>query len=205
MTFALEVPAETQLLGMAQNAPPDRYRPRHYIYAYPLAVDERVPANHVKLFDVPAASAVPVCGAPPTNQLYGFGTGPHFEWAADSSSFRYSQTDRGYTAHRLLEVDASTGAVRTVVEEADALSVNTGQTGAHRIGDCGDVLWRSERDGNTHLYYYSADGTLRCQLTKGDWQVRAVEWVDAARRRVFFSAVRATRAALSPQPAVCGA
>lgn len=59
-TFALEVPAETQLLSMAQNAPPDRYRPRHYVFSYPLPVDSRLPVSVVKLFDIATASLLPV-------------------------------------------------------------------------------------------------------------------------------------------------
>ena len=189
-TFALDIPNETQLLGMAQNAPPDRYRPRHYIYPYPLPVDERVPVSVVKLFDIASGGAeVPVPDAVPIDQLHGYGAGPHFQWAGDSSCFRYTQTDRGYTATRLLEVASGNGDVRIVVEETDELTVNTWSSGSSFIDDgSGDVLWLSERDGNTHIYMYGTDGTLKAQLTSGEWQVRGVEWVDPKTRAVFFSA-----------------
>jgi dipeptidyl aminopeptidase/acylaminoacyl peptidase len=189
-TFALDIPNETQLLGMAQNAPPDRYRPRHYIYPYPLPVDERVPVNVVKLFDIAHGRAeVSVPDAAPINQLHGYGAGPHFQWAEDSSCFRYTQTDRGYTATRLMEVDSATGDVRVVVEETDELTVNTWSSGSSFINDgSGDVLWLSERDGHTHIYLYGTDGTLRAQLTSGEWQVRGVERVDPKSRTLFFSA-----------------
>ena len=184
-TFALDVPPETEMIGMAQNTPPDRYRPRHYVFPYPLPVDDRVPTNVVKLFDVATLSAVPVDAAP-INQLHGYGAGPHFAWAEDSASFRYTQTERGCTAHRLMEVDAASGAVRTVIEESDELTVNQWASGHWNLAT-GEVLWLSERDGHSHLYLYTSDGSLKAQITAGAWQVRGVERLDEDRRVVFFS------------------
>ncbi|HEX7191544.1 MAG TPA: prolyl oligopeptidase family serine peptidase, partial [Thermoanaerobaculia bacterium] len=39
----------------------------------------------------------------------------------------------------------------------------------------GSFLWESERSGWRHLYHYKADGTLIAQVTKGDWEVRALD------------------------------
>ena len=41
----------------------------------------------------------------------------------------------------------------------------------------GSFLWPSERDGWRHLYRYEADGTLRHQVTSGDWEVRQIAHV----------------------------
>ena len=41
----------------------------------------------------------------------------------------------------------------------------------------------SERDGWNHLYLYdAATGTVKNQITKGDWVVRSVDRVDEADR-----------------------
>jgi len=47
----------------------------------------------------------------------------------------------------------------------------------------------SERDGWAHLYLYdAATGEVKNQVTKGDWVVRAVEWVDEENRQIWFRA-----------------
>lgn len=68
----------------------------------------------------------------------GYG-GVRFQWSADSARVRFTETDRGYTAHRLKEIDAATGAVRVVVEEVDELSINGG--GDFEVGQTGEVLY----------------------------------------------------------------
>jgi dipeptidyl aminopeptidase/acylaminoacyl peptidase len=195
-TFALTVPAETQLLGMAQNAPPDRYRPRHYVYPYPLPVDEQLPSSTPKIFDVETCGQLVSAGRPSSSETQslpggyggaGYG-GISWQWAGDSASVRFTEIDRGYTACRLVEIDLSTGHMRTVVEERDDISVNNfsgGNYGSYREMD--DILWLSERDGHHHLYLYANDGSLKHQLTHGEWQVRNVHRVDSVNRCVYFS------------------
>lgn len=51
----------------------------------------------------------------------------------------------------------------------------------------GSFLWISERSGFAHIYHYNADGTLRRQLTKGPWEVRALHGIDAAQQWIYFS------------------
>ena len=56
--------------------------------------------------------------------------------------------------------------------------------------DDGSFLWLSERDGWKHLYHYTGDGTLKAQLTSGNWEVRAIEHVDTKKGWVYFTATR---------------
>jgi hypothetical protein len=47
----------------------------------------------------------------------------------------------------------------------------------------------SERDGWNHLYLYDGTaGAVKNQVTKGNWVVRGVDYVDEAVRQVFFRA-----------------
>jgi dipeptidyl aminopeptidase/acylaminoacyl peptidase len=47
----------------------------------------------------------------------------------------------------------------------------------------------SERDGWPHLYLVNgATGAIENQITKGQWCVRAVDWVDDAKRQIWFEA-----------------
>ena len=54
----------------------------------------------------------------------------------------------------------------------------------------GSFLLPSERDGWKHLYRFAADGSLKGQVTKGDWEVKRLEYVDEDTGWVYFSANR---------------
>ena len=49
-----------------------------------------------------------------------------------------------------------------------------------------DFIWTSEADGYNHLYLYNADGSLKNQLTSGDYEVTAFYGYDATRKRLFY-------------------
>ncbi len=39
-----------------------------------------------------------------------------------------------------------------------------------------EIIWASERDGWNHLYLYdAAAGTVKNQITRGEWAVRRVD------------------------------
>jgi Dipeptidyl peptidase IV (DPP IV) N-terminal region len=57
------------------------------------------------------------------------------------------------------------------------------------LADGKEILWASERDGWEHLYLIDGkDGSVIRQITRGEWVVRSVDFVDEARRVVYFSA-----------------
>lgn len=52
-----------------------------------------------------------------------------------------------------------------------------------------EIIWFSECDGWGHLYLYDADtGRIKNQITRGNWVVRDIVWVDEARRKILFLA-----------------
>jgi dipeptidyl-peptidase-4 len=48
-------------------------------------------------------------------------------------------------------------------------------------------LWKSEKDGYTHLYEISSDSAATASLTSGNWEVIDVEAIDDARNEVYYS------------------
>jgi dipeptidyl-peptidase-4 len=48
-------------------------------------------------------------------------------------------------------------------------------------------LWSSERSGYRHLYLYDLEGKQFAQITKGDWEVSAVDAVDEGKGLVYFT------------------
>jgi len=91
-------------------------------------------------------------------------------WRPDGRKVAVQVTNRMNTRLDLYLVDRATGKTERILSDPDEGWVNQ-----HEIDFLADgrFVWSSERDGNTHLYLYGADGTLERQLTRGPWSVRA--------------------------------
>jgi len=50
-----------------------------------------------------------------------------------------------------------------------------------------EFFWVSERDGWNHIYRYGYDGTLRNQVTKGEWEVTNIHAVNSQTETIYFS------------------
>jgi dipeptidyl aminopeptidase/acylaminoacyl peptidase len=129
-------------------------------------------------------------------------------WRKDNGAYSFQYNQRGHMVYRVLEVDATTGAVRPMVDEVTTsffmYSENQGHNYAYDVGaNCrltqgaggcdsysgGELVWASERDGWNHLYLYDGKtGRVKNQITKGDWVVRGVDSVDVANRQIYFRA-----------------
>lgn len=95
---------------------------------------------------------------------------------------------------RLVEIDAGSGALRTVLEESSdtrlQLNVYSYNRPAVAILPGRDTaVWFSQRDGWGHLYRVRlSDGKVMGQLTGGRWAVRDLLGVDSAGDWAYFSA-----------------
>jgi len=50
-------------------------------------------------------------------------------------------------------------------------------------------LWTSERDGYNHIYHYKADGTLKKQITEGNWEVTRFFGFQEKTKEVYYASV----------------
>jgi dipeptidyl aminopeptidase/acylaminoacyl peptidase len=122
-----------------------------------------------------------------------------FQWRKDSHAVTFEYNQRGHQVYRVIEVDAATGVARVVISEepktffnyrtANGSLSDSGKKYRYDVADGKEVIWMSERDGWNHLYLYDgATGTVKQQITKGDWAVRNVWSVDEQKRQLIFSA-----------------
>jgi len=112
---------------------------------------------------------------------------PRVNWLADSKNIAIQRLNRTQTTLDLLIVDANTGKSRTILTQSDANWINISDD-LYFLRDGKRFLWSSEQSGYRHLYLYDLEGKQLAQLTKGDWEVSAVDAVDETKGLVYFTA-----------------
>ncbi|MGW8267819.1 MAG: DPP IV N-terminal domain-containing protein, partial [Longimicrobiales bacterium] len=185
------IPGYQREIHYVDSSPEDQLQPKHstLIYAKPGDVlDKEQPV----IFDVERQRQIDVDDALFPNAY----TLSELEWRKDGRHLTFEYNQRGHQVYRIIEVDAETGAARAVISEepetffyySDARG-NGGTRFRHDLNDGKEIIWMSERDGWAHLYLYDGTtGEVKNQITKGEWVVRAVEWVDEENRQVWFRA-----------------
>ncbi|HEV3198686.1 MAG TPA: prolyl oligopeptidase family serine peptidase [Bryobacteraceae bacterium] len=119
-------------------------------------------------------------------------------WWKDSRAFTFEYNQRGHQVYRVIEVNAETGKARPLIDEQSKTFIyynslgpglSAGRKYRHDVNDGKEIVWASERDGWEHLYLYDGvTGTVKNQITKGDWVVRNVDHVDDDKRQIWFEA-----------------
>ena len=173
-------------VNRVETSPRDQVQPKLQTQLYPKPGDP-VDIERPVLFEAASGRRIDVPDALFANP---FQLSP-LVFRADGRTLAFRFTERGHQRVRLIEVDAHSGAARTVVEERSDTFVNDWwqRSEFHDVADKGrEILWMSERDGWNHLYLVDGrSGRLR-QLTRGPWAVRRIMKVDEARRQVWFAA-----------------
>jgi len=112
---------------------------------------------------------------------------PRVNWMRDSRHLAIQRLNRAQTELDLLDADIATGKTQVLLSERDPYWINLGDE-LYFFKDGKRFLWSSERTGYRHLYLYDLDGRELGQITKGEWEVTALDGVDEARGEVYFTA-----------------
>lgn len=111
------------------------------------------------------------------------------QWNSDSKGITFEYNERGHKVYRVLEVSAEDGSVRPLIEEKEDKYVNYPRIFRHFLADGKRIIWSSERDNYNHLYMYDrATARPTHQITRGEWYVREVQYVDEENQQIYFSA-----------------
>jgi dipeptidyl aminopeptidase/acylaminoacyl peptidase len=170
-------------------------RPVAYTLRRALMGDPELPRIRLFIVDVQGGGARPVtmpfenAGLEAGSDMIGDGT---CWFDSQSRTFFSAQTRDDSKIIRLVAVDLATAEARTVVEERVPRFVNLNLAiyntpNVRIVGDGGEIVWFSERDGWGHLYLYDGQGSLKRQLTKGEWVVFDIFHVDEQNRQVYFT------------------
>lgn len=178
-------PGYRRMVRYVESSPTDQLQPKTFetFYAKPGdALDVQQPV----IFDLVAHKELALDAALFPN-AYAMS---RLEWRRDSRAVVFEYNERGHQIFRVLEGDATTGAVRVEIEERmPTFFEYSAKKYRFDIDDGREIIWMSERDGWNHLYLYDgATGRVKNQITKGSWVVRGVDSVDVAKRQLWFRA-----------------
>ena len=137
------------------------------------------------LFDVEARKQMALNVTPYENQFYLNLTG----WREDSRAFTFEFNQRGHQRYVIGEVSAADGSIRHLVDEQTKTFIYYYNNYRYDLDDGKELLWISVRDGWRHLYLIDGtSGQVKRQVTKGEWVLRQVDYVDETNRVVYFTA-----------------
>ncbi|MGD0890492.1 MAG: DPP IV N-terminal domain-containing protein [Terracidiphilus sp.] len=174
-----------------ESSPADQIQPKHTTLHYVKPGDTLDVAVPV-LFDIATKQQIEIDRSLFPNP-YAISTP---EWWKDGRGFTFEYNQRGHQVYSIIEVDAQTGKPRPLITEQSKTffyysdlgpGLSAGRRYRHDINDGKEIIWASERDGWEHLYLYDGiTGQVKKQITKGDWLVRNVDFVDDAKRQIYF-------------------
>ncbi len=176
------VPAEILPVYLIESSPKDggtRGILHQHEYAQP---DDPLPLYTLWTFDAAAGTGVKA-----EMETLNFGSTPNLHWREDGQTFLFEHRDRGHRFFQILEITATTGKARVIVDDRTKPFINTSNIYTHYTPNAAGVIYATEVDGWRHLYYYDAVGTNPpVLLTPGDWVVRGVDRVDDDARQLWF-------------------
>lgn len=112
---------------------------------------------------------------------------PHAEWTPDGSRVLVQQFNRLQTELKVFTADPATGKAREVFAETDSAWLENDNP--FRWLDGGkSILWLSERSGWRHVYRVPLDGSKAEPITKGEFDVLAVNAADEPGGWLYYSA-----------------
>ena len=186
LLVAMKVRAGTdRQVHILESAPEDQLQPRLHSYDYRKPGDD-IPTSRPTLFEVADGRRVSI----PDELFPTPWSLSDVHWWPDSERFTFLFNQRGHQVLRVIEVDASSGQARALIDEQSDTFVDYAHKHFCRFLDSTrEIVWMSERSGWNHLYLYDAEtGEVKNPITSGEWVVRGVDRVDEESRRIWFRA-----------------
>jgi dipeptidyl-peptidase 4 len=179
-------PAQEHKVHMIQSSPRDQLQPQLKTIDY-LKPGDQIEHAKPRMFDIEAQRAIPIAGDLFPNPW----SIDEVRWSDDSSRFTFLYNQRGHQVVRVIAVDANTGNATALIEDTSDTFIDYSQkTFLRSLDSTSELIWMSERDGWNHLYLIdSLSGSIKNQITRGDWVVREVEHIDSEHREIYFWAM----------------
>lgn len=111
---------------------------------------------------------------------------PRIEWTNDANILSAKILNRHQDNLDLLFVDGTSATTKVVLNEKDKSYIDFVDKDNLTFLEDNSFIWTSEQDGFNHIYWYSKDGKLINQVTKGNWEVTEYYGFDDKTKSVFY-------------------
>lgn len=176
--------ADSRVIPLLESRPKEQFQPKLHWRSYAKPGDV-LPVSVPVLFDIEGRKQIQLDTRLYENQYSLRLTG----WRNDSRAFTFEYNERGHQRYIVGEVDAKDGTISHVVDERSDTFISYIDNFRYDLDDGAEMLWLSERDGWRHLYRMDGNtGKVKNRLTRGEWVVRKVVFVDTELQKVFFMA-----------------
>ncbi|TYQ00458.1 dipeptidyl-peptidase-4 [Tenacibaculum adriaticum] len=112
---------------------------------------------------------------------------PRIQWTNDANTLCVTTLNRHQNDLSLYFVNAQNGTSKVILNEKDDAYVDI-QDNLTFLED-NSFIWTSEKDGYNHIYHYDANGNLKNQVTKGDWEVTNYYGFNNENNQVYYQSV----------------
>lgn len=112
---------------------------------------------------------------------------PFMDWADNSSELLIQRVPRSQTYNHVTICNASTGECREIFRDGSPeywVDVNSNIVWFNKGKE---FLWLGEEDGWKHIYMVSRDGKSKRLITKGDYDVLYIDYIDRKNGHIFFT------------------
>jgi dipeptidyl-peptidase-4 len=182
--------------GLTEHVPAGGKRAIPHVYKV-ASTEAELPTLDYVAFHLPSGRSVSTAERALTASVFSPFAGKG-AWFAGSHLY-FLDWDRFASGVALVELRLDSGAMRNVLEETvesgwiDVHPMIMSQPIVRILPDSCELIWWSQEDGYGHLYLHDlANGARKNRITGGgsggDWMVREIVHVDAAKRRILFLA-----------------
>ena len=95
---------------------------------------------------------------------------PQVFQTAQPNEIAIATSNRHQNKLEIIKINTKNLSTNKILTETDAAWIETDNLSLEFLED-NSFLWASERDGFRHFYWYTPDGKLKKQITKGNWEI----------------------------------
>lgn len=155
--------------------------PQQQVFKYPKAGENNSKVS-LHLYDVSKASTQNVALNAETAYYI-----PRIKFTNNANVLSVQTQNRHQNQLNLLFIDANSGKTSTILTEKDKAYVDV--TDNLTFLNDNSFIWTSEKDGYNHIYHYNNDGSLKKQVTTGNWEVTNYYGYNKSNETIYYQSV----------------
>ncbi|GAA4347712.1 S9 family peptidase [Hymenobacter saemangeumensis] len=159
--------------------------PKDYRYKYPKA-GEKNSIVSISAYDLGSGRSTRMDLGPETDQYI-----PRMMWTQTPGLLSMQRLNRLQNKLEILHGDPATGKTTVVLTDTNPAYVEINDDLRYLEGGK-QFLFTSEQDGYQHLYLYDISGKLIRQVTKGPWEISAINGFDPKAGVVYYTSTEAS-------------